>query len=162
MALEDIITKGKDKMPDVTPTPPAWHPQASVHELKARLNWGEPGLTIVDVREHDVFNHERILGAVNFPMSWITQDAHVGLPVQRDIYIYGTDETETVQAANLLRQAGYQKVAELKGGLPAWQEISGPTEGADTSDDQPGPGAYNIVSRLKEFAQVKAKEQRLS
>jgi rhodanese-related sulfurtransferase len=57
------------------------------------------------------------MGAVNFPKSWITQDAHIDLPVQRDIYVYGNDEVETVQAANLLRQAGYQKVAELKGGL---------------------------------------------
>lgn len=157
--LQDMIVTAKDKLPDVTPTPPGFHPQASVHELKSRLQWGEPGLTIIDVRDHETYNQCRIQGAMNIPMESLLKTAEFSIQESRDIYVYGATEDQTAEAANILRQAGFQKVAELKGGLMAWQEIDGAVEGII---EQPGADAYNVISRLQAFREEKTKEKQLS
>lgn len=158
--FEDTLTTAKGKMPDVTPTPPGFHPQTNAYELKSRLQWGEPGLTIVDVRDHDAFNQCRILGAITMPMDKLEEMASFALLPKRDIYVYGASEEETTSAANQLREMGFSRVAELKGGLEQWKEIAGSLEGSDTNRS-PGAGAYNLSARLREFADIKAKEKNM-
>ena len=51
------------------------------------------------------------------------------LPENRDIYLYGNSEQEVAEAANNLRQAGFESVSQLQGGLPGWKAIRGATEG---------------------------------
>lgn len=155
-----VIETLKDRMPEVTPTPPAFHQQATAHELKARLMWGEPGLTIVDVRDREVFNQAHIMGAITMPMERLLESARIGLMPTRDIYVYGSNDEETSSAANTLRQAGFRRVAELKGGIDAWTEIRGAMEGPAT-DESPSAGAYNLMSRLQEFAEERAKEKQM-
>lgn len=159
-SLEDAITNAKDKIPNVTPTPPGFHSQATAHELKSRLDWGEPGLTILDIRDHAEFNKCRIMGAITMPMDQIPQWPQSSIPANRDIYVYGSTDDETASAANALRQAGFSKVAELKGGLDTWKQVGGPLEGAETTES-PSAGAYNIGDRLREFSEVKANEKRM-
>lgn len=156
--LQDTLVAAKDRMPDVTPTPPGFHPQATVHELKSRLQWGEPGLTILDVRDHDAFNQCRIQGAMNMPLDRLPDMVESSLQQDRDIYIYGGNEEETSRAAAMLREAGFEKIAELKGGLLAWQEIDGAVEGIIES---PGADAYNVVARLQAFNEERAKEHNM-
>lgn len=158
--IEDAITNAKDRMPNVTPTPPGFHSQATAHELKSRLQWGEPGLTILDVRDHSAFNEARIVGAISMPMEQLPNWAQFSLESNRDIYVYGANDEETASAANTLRGAGFLRVAELKGALDAWKQISGPLEGAATNVS-PSSGAYNLGDRLREFSQVKANERRM-
>lgn len=110
------------------PTPSPMSAQARAQDLKTRLDWGEPALTIVDVRDRTSFNQERITGAVSMPMSSLVQGAQVSLELDRDIYIYGEMDDETSAAAQSLRDVGYLKVAELRGGLPAWKAVGYPTE----------------------------------
>ncbi|MBD3880160.1 rhodanese-like domain-containing protein [Phormidium tenue FACHB-886] len=160
--LEDAIVTAKDKLPDITPTPPGFHNQATAHELKARLNWGEPGLTILDVRDRQAYLECRILGAMNVPLQDLpTAEQDMHLSPKRDLYIYGATDEEAAQAASSLRQAGFEHVAELKGGLVAWQEINGSVEGSATNTPPDGPDAYNVGARLKEFAEEKSKEQQM-
>lgn len=154
--LQDILVNAKDQLPNVTPTPPAWHPQATAHELKSRLNWGEPGLTILDVRDRNIYLEAHIQGAINMDAASLPDEAVDKLQFDRDLYIYSTNDAETAAVANALREAGFQHVAELKGGLDAWREIRGAVEG---NIEVPSPGAYNVVSRLQEFADEKAKER---
>lgn len=156
--FEDAVATAKDKLPNVTPTPPGFHPQANAYEVKSRLQWGEPGLTLVDVRNHDDFNQCRIMGAISIPQEDLAEIASFALLHKRDIYVYGASDDETTAAANQLREMGFERVAELKGGLAAWKEISGPMEGPG-SDQPPSAGAYNVGDRLREFAQVKARER---
>jgi rhodanese-related sulfurtransferase len=158
--VQDTIVNAKDKLPNVTPTPPGFHSEASVHELKSRLLWGEPGLSIIDVRDHDTFNQCRIRGAMNMPMDRLPGGAEFSLQKDRDIYVYGANAEETSRAANTLRGAGFRRVAELKGGLEAWREVDGPLEGVDAMDD-PGADAYNVFARLQAFNQEKSKENRM-
>jgi len=156
--LQDAIANAKDKLPEVTPTPPGFHPQATATELKGRLQWGEPALTIVDVRDRDSFNACRIMGAITMQMDALVERAESSLEHSRDIYVYGANDQETAAAANTLREAGFQKVAELKGGMDAWTEIGGPIEGTSTPDHPVSAGEYNVVSRIGEFSEERKKE----
>lgn len=156
--IQDAIVNAKDKLPDVTPTPPGFHSEATAYELKSRLEWGEPGLTILDVRDHDAFHDRRIMGAMTMPLDVLARRAENTIPKNRDIYVYGTNDGETAQAARILREAGFGRVAELKGGLQGWEELEGSVEGTATNVS-PGPGAYNLADRLKDFAQEKAREK---
>jgi len=96
--------------------------------LKKRLDWGEPALTIIDTRSREAFNERHITGAASIPNSVLMEGVSKSLELERDIYIYGDTDEQSSTAANTLREAGYQSVAELKGGLPAWQAIKGSVE----------------------------------
>ncbi len=152
--IQDSIQKAKDALPNVTPTPPGFKSASSVHDLKSRLEWGEPALTIIDVRDRDTFNDSHILGALPMPVEELVDRAQPALNPVRDIYVYGESEEQTAQAAAKLRQAGFSHVAELKGGLEAWKQIAGPTDGVVDAQQEPGPEAYNLFSRLKHHAET--------
>ncbi|MEO0431219.1 MAG: rhodanese-like domain-containing protein [Cyanobacteria bacterium J06656_5] len=111
------------------PVPKPLKSVSTVFELKDRLDWGEPALTIIDVRERSLFNESRISGSISMPMDELVARASVSLESERDIYVYGGTNDATASAATKLREAGYENVAELTGGLGAWQAASGATEG---------------------------------
>lgn len=102
--------------------------QSRVYDLKARLDWGEPALTIIDVRDRLQFNLSHIMGAVPMPLNEPTQRVLAKLEPGRDIYIYAETDEETAVAATQLRQAGYQNVSEIRGGLAAWKAVGFPIE----------------------------------
>ncbi|MBW4538063.1 MAG: rhodanese-like domain-containing protein [Myxacorys chilensis ATA2-1-KO14] len=145
---QDLIQKAKDALPNVTPTPPDLKKESSVHDLKSRLEWGEPALTILDVRPRDAYNDSHILGAMEFPMNELVDLAKNNFESQRDLYIYGANDAETSEAASQLRQAGFNSVAELRGGLEAWKAIAGPTEGISDSRTDTPPQAYNVAQNV--------------
>ena len=95
-----------------------------VYDLKKRLDWGEPALTIIDIRDREAFNTSHISGAISLPMNELISSVSNNLELERDIYIYGSNDEQTADAATQLRTAGYQNVAELRGGLAAWKANS--------------------------------------
>lgn len=101
---------------------------ASPSELKKRLDWGEPALTIIDIRSRKDFNGSHITGAASIPAAVLVESVSASLELERDIYVYGRDDEQSSEAAHRLREAGYQSVAEIKGGLPAWKAIKGAIE----------------------------------
>jgi rhodanese-related sulfurtransferase len=146
--VQDAIQDVKEALPNVTPTPAGFKPESSAYDLKARLEWGEPALTIVDIRDREAFNMGHITGAVPMPSDTLLDTAQNSLAFERDIYIYGESDAQALEAANALRGAGFTNVAIIKGGLAAWKEVAGPTDGAQ--EDSPlEPSAFNVVSRLK-------------
>jgi rhodanese-related sulfurtransferase len=112
------------------PIPKPIEDRSSVASLKERLDWGEPALTIVDIRDRHAFNAAHIMGAVSIPMNELVARAIANLELIRDIYVYGETNEQTAKAASNLRAAGYKNVAELVGGLAAWKAIGYPTEGS--------------------------------
>jgi rhodanese-related sulfurtransferase len=151
--VDDLIQDAKEALPNVTPTPPGLKAQSSVHDLKSRLEWGEPALTILDVRARESFNELHIMGAMSMPLDEMVERATSSIDQERDIYVYGSSQEETAQAAARLREFGFKNVAELKGGLEAWKAIDGFCEGsADTGE--PGADAYNVVSRIAHHMQT--------
>ncbi len=103
--------------------------KSRVYDLKERLDWGEPALTIIDVRDRDAFNTSHVMGAVSLPMSQLVSGTLNNFELDRDIYIYGRNEEETATAAIILRAAGYNSVAELLGCLASWKAAGFAIEG---------------------------------
>ncbi|MDB9313733.1 rhodanese-like domain-containing protein [Spirulina sp. CS-785/01] len=110
------------------PTPPPLQPKSRADELKYRLDWGEPALTIIDVRDRKDFNTSHIVGAIPIPLGELVERIEQLLERDRDIYIYGNSDTETADAAEKLREAGFTHVSELRGGVAAWQAFGYPIE----------------------------------
>lgn len=141
--------KKENLMDGVIPPEPPVQGQSGVHELKSRLEWGEPAFTILDVRDRNAYNDGHIMGAMPMPIDEVADRAKASIALSRDIYIYGETDAETAEAAQKLRTAGFEHVAELKGGLPAWKAIAGPTEGIVESQTPKDPEVYNVVTQLE-------------
>lgn len=159
--IKETLHNAKDKLSNIAPIPEDFHPQATPHELKSRLDWGEPALTILDTRDRSAFNERRIQGAISVPMATLQQRADSIAETRRDIYVYGGSESETSEAANLLRQLGYQRIAELKGGLDAWEAAGGSVEGTVVESTESRPlssGSFNVASRMRDHAEEKKNE----
>ena len=118
-AISEIKENVVDK---VVPTPPDATPKSSAQAMKERLQWGEPGLTIIDARDRESFLEERITGAM------LMSDVS-GLEKNREIYVYSNTDEEAAKAAEDLRQSGYESVSQLQGGIAGWKAVQGPTEG---------------------------------
>ena len=145
----------KDNLMDgVIPPMPSGQAQSGVHELKSRLEWGEPAFTILDVRERTAFNDSHIMGAMSMPFEGLADLAKASIALSRRVYVYGETDEETKAAAEQLRIVGFEKIAELKGGLPAWKAIAGPTEGIIDSQAPVGAEAYNVVSQLQHHTET--------
>jgi rhodanese-related sulfurtransferase len=115
------------------PTPPPFKAKSLVFELKSRLDWGEPALTIIDARDRTEFNFRHILGAIAMPLPELVTRAKSSLENSRDIYIYGETDEETAQAAALLRDAGFENVSELRGGVAAWRALDYPVSSSQAA-----------------------------
>ncbi|ARV58616.1 rhodanese [Nostocales cyanobacterium HT-58-2] len=103
--------------------------QTEVHDVKSRLDWGQPNFTIVDVRERQTYNQAHISGAIPLPLNELVKRATGSLAKNRDIYIYGDNDEQSANAAQALRTAGFARVSQLTGGLSAWKTAGGATEG---------------------------------
>lgn len=109
--------------------PDALQDKSFVGALRQRLTWGESVLTMVDVRGRDTFSSGHIVGAIAIPPSKLVARAQANLKLIRDICVYGETDAQTAEAANHLRTAGYQNIAELIGGLPTGRSAHFPVEG---------------------------------
>jgi rhodanese-related sulfurtransferase len=146
--LQDIVEGVQDALGKLTPTPVILQEESTAYNLKTRLEWGEPALSIVDIRTSEAFHQGRITGAMSMPMTQLV-DMKSALEPKHDIYIYGDSDEQAHTAAQMLRTAGFEAVTHLMGGLDAWHEIGGPTEGVQEDGISPAADAYNVVSRLK-------------
>lgn len=118
-AISEIKENVIDK---VLPTPPDATPKSSAQAMKERLQWGEPGLTIIDARDRESFLEERITGAM------LMSDVS-GLEKNREIYVYSNTDEEAAKVAQDLRKSGFESVSQLQGGIAGWKAVQGPTEG---------------------------------
>jgi rhodanese-related sulfurtransferase len=110
------------------PTPPPLKAQSLVYDLKTRLDWGDPALTIIDVRDRSEYNYSHILGAIPIPLAELAHQTLSTLELTRDIYIYGETDEETALAAKKLQAVGYQNVSQIRGGVAAWKAVGYPIE----------------------------------
>ncbi len=117
-----------NKFSEKNPAARSLQAQSRVYDLKARLDWGKPALTIIDVRDRTEFNVSHIMGAVPMPLNEPAERVLAKLELDRDIYVYGETDEETAAGAAHLRKAGYQNVSEIRGGLAAWKAVGYPIE----------------------------------
>lgn len=110
------------------PKPSPLRPESRVYDLKERLDWGEPALTIIDVRDRATFNESHITGAISMPLDSLLATAASSFEVTRDLYIYSNTDDESVAVAEQLRAAGFLRVAIVRGGVAAWKAAGFPIE----------------------------------
>jgi len=112
----------------IFPKPGPMQETSRVYDLKARLDWGEPALTIIDIRDRDLFNERHVMGAISIPAAELVQRAMNTLEFDRDLYIYASTDEEATTAAEQLRASGYKRVSVLRGGVAAWKAAGFPVE----------------------------------
>lgn len=142
----DTVDKAQEAIGKATPVTTKFDVIATPSDIKSRLDWGEPALTILDVRDRESFNNERVMGAMSMPMEDLPERAKQALSPEREIYVYGDGDEETSSAAAMLQDAGFKKVSAMKGGLPAWKAINGAVEGRGQAPgllEKGGTGLFN-------------------
>lgn len=112
----------------MTPVVTKFERLASPTDLKSRLDWGEPALSIVDVRDREAFNQERITGAIAMPIERLVALANASFDNSRDIFVFAGSPEHAVEAITQLQTSGFEKVSVIDGGLPAWKAIGGQAE----------------------------------
>ncbi len=110
------------------PKPEPLRPESRVYDLKERLDWGEPALTIIDVRDRSEFNQSHITGAISIPAETLLETATDCFEITRDLYVYSNTDDEAAAIATQLRQAGFARVAIVRGGVAAWKAAGFPVE----------------------------------
>ncbi|HEY9877663.1 MAG TPA: rhodanese-like domain-containing protein [Leptolyngbyaceae cyanobacterium] len=110
------------------PKPAPLRPRSRVYDLKERLDWGEPALTIIDARDRESFNESHVMGAISIPAPSLVSRALSCLELDRDLYIYADTDEEAVVLVQVLQDAGFKNVSVLRGGVAAWKAAGFPVE----------------------------------
>lgn len=108
------IGRGNEKSPEATMS------DITVKELKARLDRKDK-FTLVDVREPNEFEIARIPGARLLPLSELPSRAHE-LDTADDIVVHCKSGVRSLKAIAALKQMGFKKLTNVKGGILAWSD----------------------------------------
>jgi molybdopterin/thiamine biosynthesis adenylyltransferase/rhodanese-related sulfurtransferase len=100
-------------------------PDMSPHELKRRMDAGEP-FELIDVREPFEYEIARIDGAKLIPLGEITERLDE-LNGDQLIIVHCHSGKRSAQAVGLLQQHGFTKVHNLEGGIDAWSDQIDPS-----------------------------------
>ncbi len=103
--------------------PAEW--QIDPREVKARLDRGER-LVLLDVREPHELQICKIPGAKNIPLSELPRRIHE-LDSAEEIVVYCKMGGRSAKAVEFLRQVGFRKVKNLRGGTNLWAELVDPS-----------------------------------
>jgi rhodanese-related sulfurtransferase len=103
-------------------------PEISVTELKQRLDRGEP-LTIIDVRdphEWDIGNLEEH-GARLIPLGELPE-RFGEIDPEEEVVLQCRSGARSARALEFLRERGYPRLWNLKGGILAWSDEIDPSK----------------------------------
>ena len=99
--------------------------EMTVEELKSRLDRGE-NVFILDVRNPPEYEICRIPGSTLLPLPELAQ--RLGeLDPQREMVVHCKSGMRSAKAIDFLRQRGFTKLKNLKGGILAWAEQIDPS-----------------------------------
>ncbi len=94
--------------------------ELTVEELKARLDRGED-VFVLDVRNPEEFQICRIPGSVLFPLPALPQ-RFGELDRERELVVHCKSGMRSQKAIQFLREQGFTKLKNLKGGILAWAD----------------------------------------
>ncbi len=103
--------------------------EASVEELKSRIDAGAPTY-ILDVREPQEFQICRIPGSTLIPLGELPNRLSElpGPSDSREIIVHCKSGVRSAKAVSLLRQRGYDRARNLRGGILAWIDKIDPSQ----------------------------------
>ena len=82
-------------------------------------------LVYLDVRESNEWNLFRIPGAVHLPVGRVREGVRNVVTPEKRVIVYCARGVRAAQAAEIMRELGYDRVATIKGGVFAWHEVGG-------------------------------------
>jgi hydroxyacylglutathione hydrolase len=97
--------------------------QISVHELKERLD-GNAVDIVVDVRRENEWNSGHIDQSRNIPLNHLMENLRELNPDDRIAVICAGGFRSSI-AVSILQQPGFARLANVVGGMAAWQNASG-------------------------------------
>jgi len=84
---------------------------------------------VVDVRDPGEFAAGHVLGAKNLPLARLdSPGADLAKRKDRPVIVYDDGGERVAKAAAALRKQGFTRVANLSGGIGAWQQAGLPVE----------------------------------
>jgi adenylyltransferase/sulfurtransferase len=95
-------------------------------ELKQRLDRGD-ALTLVDVREPNEYQINRIPGTVLIPLGEIPR-RYAELDQDAEVVVHCKMGARSAKAADFLRSVGFKRVLNLKGGILDWIDKVDPSQ----------------------------------
>jgi len=95
-------------------------PGISVHELQQRLQ-GNGSIVLVDVREPFEYDIARIEGAKLVPLRELSASLEE-IPREEEVVVMCKSGARSAKAVEFLREAGFERVFNLTGGIDAWAE----------------------------------------
>jgi adenylyltransferase/sulfurtransferase len=99
--------------------------ETTVEEIKKRLDQGE-SLYIVDVRNAEEYQICRIPGSILVPLPQLPQRFRE-LDPEREMIVHCKSGMRSAKAQQFLREQGFRKVKNLKGGILAWADKVDPS-----------------------------------
>ena len=119
------VPTGEPSHAAVAPPPVAITPEVTVDQARAMLDRGEA--VLVDVREVWEWVTARIPGAALIPIGDVAQRINE-VPKDRTVIIHCATGQRSATVTDALRQAGYDRVYNLAGGIVAWMNEQYPVE----------------------------------
>ena len=84
---------------------------------------------VIDVREPNEFAAGHVLGAKNVPLARVdASGAELAKKKERPVIVYCDGGERSAKALAALKKHGFTRVANLSGGLAAWQQAGLPVE----------------------------------
>lgn len=103
--------------------------ETTVEEVKKRLDRGDRGFVLVDVREESEWNAGHIPGATHLGKGVIERDIEQRIPdSNQEIVLYCGGGFRSALAAEALEKMGYTNVISMDGGWRGWKEAGHPIE----------------------------------
>ena len=87
----------------------------------------EPGAVLVDVREAHEWRTGHVAGARHIPLAELPQQLE-SLPRAAPVYLICRSGSRSHTAGTYLKQAGYERPINVKGGMLAWQRAGLPVD----------------------------------
>ncbi|HXM16626.1 MAG TPA: rhodanese-like domain-containing protein, partial [Candidatus Eremiobacteraceae bacterium] len=112
--LQDGL-RSVDPRPDLITTTESFSPQYALEAMA-----GSESPVVIDVRNPGERTRKYIDGSQSIPLSHLVEKTQT-LPRDRDILVYCAGGYRSSIAASLLQRSGFTKVAEIAGGLAAWE-----------------------------------------
>jgi len=105
---------------ETAPATGATFPEITARDLKKEIDQGRE-LVILDVREPHEFQIGRIPGSTLIPLGDLPKRVNE-LDPDRELVVHCKMGGRSAKAVEFLRQAGFQKVRNLQGGILAWSD----------------------------------------
>ena len=103
--------------------------ETTVDAVKRRLDRGDRGFILVDVREESEWNAGHIPGAIHLGKGVIERDIEQKVPDPgKEIILYCGGGFRSALAAENLGRMGYTNAISMDGGWRGWTEAGYPTE----------------------------------